>query len=148
MKDRSGNKNKQACLTPQEIEARLKQAGVQATSQRISICQYVLCEGDHPTADDVFAWAEKTLPKISLATVYNTLKILVEARLLREYRFPHTDKVIYDNNLEDHHHFLDEKSGHLFDIELQNIDLKLNLPELYKMSSVDVLVKGHRQRKN
>jgi Fur family transcriptional regulator, iron response regulator len=140
------SKKNMTCLSALEIEARLKDAGVQATSQRISICQYVLCEGDHPTADDVFAWAEKSLPKISLATVYNTLKVLVEAGLLREYRFPHTDKVIYDNNLEDHHHFLDEKSGRLFDIDLKDIDLKLNLPGFYKMKSVDILVKGRKEK--
>ncbi len=66
------------CLTNDEIKERLLVAGVQPTLQRISICQFVLCEADHPTAEEVHNWAEKNLAQISLATVYNTLKTLVE----------------------------------------------------------------------
>lgn len=137
---------KKACLTTSEISQRLQDAGVQPTSQRISICQYVLCEADHPTAEQVFAWAEQALPKISLATVYNTLGTLVQAKLLREFRFPHTDKVIYDNNLEDHHHFLDETTSRLYDLHLEDIKVSVDLSKKFKMSSMEVLIKGTKQK--
>lgn len=136
------NKNKGICLTTAEIEERLRAAGVQPTLQRISICQYVLCDADHPTAEEVHAWADKNLAKISLATVYNTLNTLVAAGLLREFKFSHLDKVIYDNNLEVHSHFLDEKSGKLFDIHKEDVKLGLQLAGNFDVKGYDLLIKG------
>jgi Fur family transcriptional regulator, iron response regulator len=130
------------CLTPAEIEDRLKAAGVQPTLQRISICQYVLCEADHPTAEEVHAWAEKNLAKISLATVYNTLNTLVAAGILKEFKFQHSGKAIYDNNIEDHFHFLDEKTGQLFDIHKDDVKLSVELENKFKISGFDLLIKG------
>ena len=133
---------KRACLTSAEIENRLKAAGVQPTLQRISICRFVLCEADHPTAEEVHAWAEKNLAKISLATVYNTLGTLVEAGILKEFKFQHMDKVIYDDNIEDHFHFLDEKSGKLYDIHKDDVQLSVELAKKFKISGFDLLIKG------
>jgi Fur family iron response transcriptional regulator len=138
---------KKACLSRNEIEERLKEKGVQPTLQRISICQYVLCEADHPTAENVHAWAEKNLAKISLATIYNTLKALVEAGLLREFRFPHSEKVIYDSNLEDHYHFLDEKTQKLFDIDADQIKLSADLEKSFKIKEFDILITGEHTKK-
>lgn len=131
------------CLTPQEIEARLQAAGVQPTAQRIAICRYVLCEADHPSADDVKAWADKNFPKLSLATVYNTLNTLVKAGLLKELRFPHSDKVHYDNNTEHHFHFLDEKTGALYDIHADEIEISAKLKRMFKVKGIEVLVRGN-----
>jgi|SRR6185312_863830 len=138
---------KKACLTKTEIESRLKEKGVQPTLQRISICQYVLCDADHPTAEDVHAWAEKNLAKISLATIYNTLNTLVNAGLLKEFRFAHTDKVIYDNNMDDHYHFLDEKTQKLFDIEKDQIKLSTDLAKSFKIKEFDILITGEHNTK-
>lgn len=138
---------KKACLTKAEIENRLKEKGVQPTLQRISICQYVLCDADHPTAEDVHAWAEKNLAKISLATIYNTLNTLVNAGLLKEFRFAHTDKVIYDNNMDDHYHFLDEKTQKLFDIEKDQIKLSTDLAKSFKIKEFDILITGEHNTK-
>lgn len=130
------------CLSPSEIESRLQAAGVQPTAQRIAICRFVLCQADHPTADEVKDWADKNFPKMSLATVYNTLGILVKAGLLKELRFPHSDKVIYDNNLSHHHHFLDEKSGELFDLEADELEVSAKLKRMFQVKEVQVLLKG------
>jgi len=139
-------KDKRACLTTQEIENRLKAAGVQPTLQRIAICQFVLCEADHPTADEVHTWAEDNLAKISLATVYNTLNALVMAGLLKEFKFQHQEKVIYDDNMEEHFHFLDEKSGQLYDVHKDNVTLSLDLEKKFKVSSFDLLIKGETKQ--
>lgn len=139
-----GTKN--VCLTVPEIEQRLLAAGVQPTVQRIAICRFVLCEADHPTADQVKDWAEKNLDKISQATVYNTLGTLVQAGLLKALRLPHSEKVIYDNNLEDHFHFLDEDSGQVYDLPRTEIDLKHNLPGHFQVNAVDVVVRGRVQK--
>lgn len=135
-------KSREHCLTPGEVESRLKEAGVQPTAQRIAICRFVLCQADHPTADQVKAWADKNFPKMSLATVYNTLNLLVKAGLLHELRLPHSDKVIYDNNLEPHHHFLDEKTGELFDLAQGDVEVSAKLKKAFQVNQVQVLLKG------
>ena len=138
-------KSKKHCLTVAEIEAKLVAANIQPTAQRIAICQFVLCSADHPTAEQVKAWADKNFPKLSLATVYNTLKTLVEAELLKEFRFPHSEKVVYDSNLEEHYHFLDENTGELFDIDPQLVSLSPKLGKDFKVSSVEVVFRGKRK---
>jgi Fur family iron response transcriptional regulator len=135
-------KSKAACLSPQEIEIRLKEKGIQPTAQRIAICRYLLCEADHPTADEVKAWADRNLPKVSLATVYNTLGTLVEAGLLKELKLPHSDKVIYDDRVSDHHHFLDEATGRILDVSPEALEVKPKLGEGFEVSGVEVLIRG------
>lgn len=135
-------KNRDHCLSAGEIESRLKAAGVQPTAQRIAICRFVLCQADHPTADQVKDWADKNFPKMSLATVYNTLNLLVKAGLLQELRLPHSEKVIYDNNLSAHHHFLDEKSGELFDLSQEEVEVSAKLKKTFQVSQVQILLRG------
>ena len=113
---------KRESLSREEIVTLLKQAGLSATSQRIGLCNYVLCEARHPTVEDVRSWASENGIKTSLATVYNTLHALCDAGLLKDLRFPHMDKVIYDNNVEPHHHFLNEETGEIIDIKTEDFD--------------------------
>ena len=136
------------CLNTEEIQAKLIAAGVQPTQQRIAICKYVLCEADHPTAEQVKEWAEKNLEKISQATVYNTLNTLVDAGLLRVFKFPHSEKVIYDNNTHDHYHFLDESSGNLYDIETKDLSVELQVPPKFVVSSMEIVLKGQIKAAN
>lgn len=140
----SENKKYPSCLSTQEIEKILKESGIQATAQRLAICRYVLCEASHCTVEEVKDWADKNFPKISLATVYNTLNILVDVGLLKSLKLSHSDKVIYDNNVNNHYHFLDETSGELFDIDSSDIEFKHSLGESFKVNEVDVLIRGVR----
>jgi Fur family transcriptional regulator, iron response regulator len=125
-----------------EIAAQLKEANVKPTSQRLAITKYVLTEADHPTADEVFAWAQKNQIHTSLATVYNTLTALVIAGLLKEYRFGHSEKLIYDSNTNDHYHFLDTESGKLTDIAVDAIGLTTNLKKNFQIEGIDILFYG------
>ncbi|MEZ4820707.1 MAG: transcriptional repressor [Bdellovibrionota bacterium] len=74
-------------MTSEEIKTRLSLAGVNPTAQRIAICRFVLCDADHPTADDVKTWADKNFPMVSRATVYNTLNTLVQVKILKSACF-------------------------------------------------------------
>ena len=134
--------SKATCLTPQEIEIRLKEKGIQPTAQRIAICRYVLCEADHPTAEDVKTWADHHFPKLSLATVYNTLNTLVQGGLLKELKLSHTGKVIYDDRLDQHHHFLDEATGRIYDVLSDSLEVKSKLGKEFRVSGVEVLIRG------
>ncbi len=133
---------KDSCLSPDQIEAVLKRYGINPTAQRIAICRFVLCDAVHPSAEEVKDWIDRNFPKMSLATVYNTLRILVEAGLLRELRLPHSESVLYDNNVAMHYHFLDEATGELFDVDPADLRLEFAQQVNFQVDSVDVLLRG------
>ena len=139
----------QQCLTNEEIVARLEGAGVAPTAQRVAIAQFVLCEADHPTADEVEQGVKSKLPVVSRATVYNTLNKLVEAGLLRELRTPFEESLRYDGNITPHHHFIDRESREIIDIafddvEISNID---SLKRKYRIDKLCVTIEGSRKSK-
>jgi Fur family iron response transcriptional regulator len=129
---------------PTEVEAKLIAAGIHPTAQRIAICRYVLCEAHHPTAEEVKTWVDRHFPKMSLATVYNTLKALVRGGLLRELKMPHCGKVIYDNVVIEHFHFFDEKTGQLIDISAEEVEIHPKLRPGYRLIGIDVVLRGSR----
>lgn len=131
--------------TTQELAERLTGAGIQPTAQRLAIFRYVATEADHPTAEDVKRWMDRNFPKVSLATVYNTLNLLVQAGQLRAFRFPHTDKMVYDHNTAHHYHFLDEESGELLDIPEDRIEVRHDLGAGYDVHGVQVVLHGRRR---
>ena len=138
-------KRKENSLSPRQIEAMLQQAGIHPTAQRIAICQYVFCEADHPTADQIKEWADRNFPKMSRATVYNTVKTLVDAGILSEFKFPHSDAAIYDRNTSIHYHFLDERTGELIDLTPEEVKVDLKLKSKFKVKGILVLLKGTKR---
>jgi Fe2+ or Zn2+ uptake regulation protein len=62
------------------------------------------------------------LPVISRATVYNTLNLLVEKKLLRQSVMD-DGRSVYDPNLEPHHHFIDDETGRIYDIPWDDVQV-------------------------
>tara|TARA_Y100000589_G_scaffold192977_1_gene182666 strand:+ start:1192 stop:1617 length:426 start_codon:yes stop_codon:yes gene_type:complete len=133
------------CLTIPEIEKLLRSNKVQPSAQRIAICRYVLCEADHPTVEDVKSWADKNFPKMSLATVYNTLNLLANVSLVKQLRFPHLDKAVFDANMEPHHHLIDEESGQIIDIPIDAVKVQSELSETYDIHETSIIFTGTRK---
>lgn len=133
------------CLTSAEIQKRLKDSGINPTAQRIAICRYVLCEACHPTVEDVKKWADENFPKMSLATVYNTLHALVEVGLLRSIKFPHMDKVVYDNNVDKHYHFLDDETEEILDIPADKLKIDNLLGSEFEVNDIEIVIRGKRK---
>jgi Fur family transcriptional regulator, iron response regulator len=129
-------------LSTQEIMTRLKDAGIHPTAQRLAICQYLFCDADHPTAEQVKNWVDSHFPRISLATIYNTLNLLVQAGLLQEIRFSHSEKSVFDRNTSPHFHFLDEESGLLFDLEPADVTILPQLKDQFEIHSTELLLRG------
>ncbi|MBE3555249.1 MAG: transcriptional repressor, partial [Thermicanus sp.] len=65
----------------------LKGTGVRMTPQRYAILAYLLETKRHPTADEIYKALESRFPSMSVATVYNNLKLFKEAGLVRELTF-------------------------------------------------------------
>jgi Fur family peroxide stress response transcriptional regulator len=83
----------------------LHRKGFRATSQRMAIFRYTLGSRDHPTAQIIFKEVKRTQPGVSLATVYNTLKVLRELNLIHELASA-TGKKRYDSYLRPHLNFV------------------------------------------
>jgi len=133
---------KKACLTTAEIKEKLREAEIRPTAQRVAIGKYVLCEADHPTVEAVKKWADQNFPEMSLATVYNNLNLMVGAGLLKAVKLSHSDKVFYDTNVTNHYHFLDEKTGELLDIEIEQLDISPKLKQNFNIREIEVLIRG------
>ena len=127
----------------ESISEILSKAGVNPTAQRIAVFQYVYNESDHPTPEQVKVAVDQVFPKISLATIYNTLNTLVEAGLVRTVKLPNSGKVCYDANTSKHYHFIDEKQGLLMDIDPKDINIEVDLANQFEVQDIDIFIKGH-----
>ena len=84
----------------------------------------------------------KSSEKISLATIYNTIHAFKNKGYLKEILL-NSDKSYFDTNVSNHHHFFNESTNELIDLEesdVENIKLKKTLPGK-KIKSIEVLVK-------
>ena len=120
----------------------LDEHGVRPSAHRLAVAEYVLTAEDHPSADRVWRTVAKTFPAISRATVYNTLNLFVLKGLLREVHLS-ADSVVFDPRLETHHHFIDEKTGAIHDIEWDRVQV-CNLESLrgYDIHDYQVVMRG------
>ena len=87
------------------------------TPQRRAVLQAVAESEEHPTAGEIFEAARRRLPSISFATVYNSLKYLKEAGLLREITFGKGSNR-YDRETARHDHAVCSRCGKLVDFDL------------------------------
>ena len=85
---------------------------------------------------------EKLQEKISLATVYNTVHVFQKKGYIKKILLD-TNKSYYDTNVKDHHHFFDEDSQTLKDINEDEIKISAipNSPSNKKIKSLEVLIR-------
>jgi Fe2+ or Zn2+ uptake regulation protein len=103
-------------------EMKLSSLGVRPTSQRVVITEYLLNSDCHPTAEQVFDAVADALPvPLSKATVYNTLNLLVESGVIQEVYTEPGGCARYDANTKTHHHFVDKRSGRIYDIPFEAV---------------------------
>jgi len=68
----------------------LKKSGVRITPQRHAVLEYLMNSMSHPTADEIYKALEGKFPNMSVATVYNNLRVLREVGLVRELTYGDT----------------------------------------------------------
>jgi len=126
------------------IENKCKKKGVKLTDQRriiariISESKEAYGESDHPDVDELYSRASKFDPKISIATVYRTVKLFEEAGILTKHDFK-GGKARYEELNEGHHdHLIDIKSGEIIEFVDNDIeDLQKKVAEKYGYELVD-----------
>ena len=126
------------------IEQKCISKGVKLTDQRkvivrvISESKEAYGESDHPDVDELYNRVSKIDPKISIATVYRTVKILEEAGILVKHDFK-AGKARYEQIRESHHdHLIDVKTGEIIEFVDDEIEiLQKKVAEKYGYKLVD-----------
>ena len=126
------------------IEQKCISKGVKLTEQRKIIAKVIseskteYGESDHPDVDELYNRVSKIDPKISIATVYRTVKLFEEAGILTKHDFK-GGKARYEAMIESHHdHLIDIKSGEIIEFVDEEIEkLQRNVAEKYGYTLVD-----------
>ena len=122
------------------IEQKCLSQGVKLTDQRriiakvISESKQAYGESDHPDVDELYNRVSKIDPKISIATVYRTVKLFEEAGILTKHDFK-GGKARYEIN-DDHNHLIDIKTGDIIefvDEEIEELQKKIASKYGYKL---------------
>ena len=104
------------------IEERCKQKGVKLTEQRKLIAQVMSNSNDHPNVDELYQRVSKIDSKISIATVYRTVKLFEETGILAKHDFK-GGKARYEELPDSHHdHLIDVQSGEIVEFVDEEIE--------------------------
>lgn len=128
-----------------DVIDRLARNGFRPSAQRVAIASYVLATPDHPTADQVWQRVKVEFPMVSRATVYNTLQLFAEHGLVRQLVLAE-GSVVFDPNVEPHHHFVDDDTGAIEDIPWTAIKVgKVDAIGDIDVREYSVVVRGKRR---
>ena len=124
------------------IEEKCQKNGVKLTDQRriiakvISDSKKTYGETDHPDVDELYSRVSQIDSKISIATVYRTVKLFEEAGILTKHDFK-SGKARYELN-DDHNHLIDIKTGEIIEFVDEEIEeLQKKIADKYGYKLVD-----------
>jgi Fur family iron response transcriptional regulator len=125
----------------------LKVGGLRPTRQRLALAELLVGDGEnrHVTAESLFALANAAGERVSLATVYNTLRAFCDAGLMNEVVVDGS-KSYFDTRTDDHPHFYWEDSHTLTDAPADELEIASlpQVPEGMTVSRVDVVIRLRR----
>ena len=104
------------------IERLCKKKGMKMTEQRRTIARVLSTANDHPDVEEVYRRAGKMDPRISIATVYRTVRLFEEAKIIERHDFG-DGRSRYEEATDEHHdHLIDIQTGKI--IEFQNPEIE------------------------
>jgi Fur family peroxide stress response transcriptional regulator len=108
-------------LDTQELITIFKDKGFKVTTQRLAICKFIVSRKDHPTAEQIYKELRIKYPTISLGTIYKTLHLLKELKVLQELGF-NKGSIRYDPDMDLHINMVCSKCGKIYDYKTENVD--------------------------
>ena len=125
-----------------KVIKKLNYNGVRPTKQRMVLAKLLFEKGKrHVSAEDLYIEVREEDRRISLATVYNTLKQFTKLGILKEVVVDQ-NKSLYCNEDRSHYHLYIEDEGKVVDIPTENINLDLpSFPACLSLHNVDVIVR-------
>lgn len=141
-------------FAPQTLETQdraahwLTDAGLRPTRQRLSLASLLVGDGHnrHVTAESLYIAATGSGEKVSLATVYNTLRTFCEAGIMAEITVD-ASRSYFDTRIDDHPHFFWEDSQILTDAPSDQLEIRRlpDAPEGCEVARVDVVIRLRRK---
>ena len=132
------------------IEKKCIDKGVKLTDQRKIIAKVMSESDDHPDVDELYKRVSKIDSKISIATVYRTVKLFEEFGILAKHEFK-GGKARYEKLNEDHHdHLIDVKTGEIIefvDDEIEKLQKKVAEKYGYKLVDHKLELYGVKKKK-
>ena len=123
-----------------KLERVCVEKGMKMTDQRRAIARVLSESDDHPDVEEVYLRASKIDSRVSIATVYRTVRLFEEAGLVDRHDFG-DGRARYEEVSEDHHdHLIDVKSGKV--IEFQNVEIEKIQEEIAREHGMRLV--GHR----
>ena len=131
------------------IEQKCIAKGVKLTDQRKIIAKIMSDSQDHPDVDELYKRASKIDSKISIATVYRTVKLFEEAGIVAKHDFK-GGKARYEELNEGHHdHLIDIKTGEIIEFVDEEIEkLQQKVADKYGYKLVDHKLELYGIKKN
>ena len=131
------------------IEQKCIKKGVKLTDQRKVIAKVMSESDDHPNVDELYKRVTQVDAKISIATVYRTVKLFEESGILTKHDFK-GGKARYEELSEHHHdHLIDIKSGEIIEFVDEEIEeLQKKVAEKYGYNLVDHKLELYGIKKN
>ncbi|MGO4889843.1 peroxide-responsive transcriptional repressor PerR [Anaerobacillus sp. MEB173] len=105
----------------QEAINSLKNTGVRMTPQRHAILEHLFSARTHPTADEIYKALEGKFPNMSVATVYNNLRVFKEVGLVKELTYGDASSR-FDSDPSDHYHVICDDCGKIVDFYYPGLD--------------------------
>ena len=132
------------------IEKECKAKGVRLTDQRKVIAQVISETKDHPDVDELHKRVSEIDKKISIATVYRTVKLFEESGILEKHVFK-GGKARYEQSPDEHHdHLIDINSGEIVefvDKEIEKLQIEVAKKLGYKLVDHKLELYGSKLKK-
>lgn len=131
--------------TRESLADLLRAHRIAPTHPRIEIAYALFASDRHRSADQILAAVNARHAQSSIATVYNTLKLFVGKKLVRELIVDRT-RVFYERNTDPHHHFYDVESGELTNIPADCVRIEglPPLPQDTVAERIEIIVRTRR----
>jgi Fur family ferric uptake transcriptional regulator len=108
--------------TPSHLEKRCIDSGMKMTEQRRVIARVLSDSIDHPDVEEVHKRAHAEDPRISIATVYRTMRLFEDAGIVTRHEFG-DGRARYEETAEAHHdHLIDVRSGKVIEFRNEEIE--------------------------
>ena len=104
------------------LEKGCSNKGLRLTDQRRVVAQVLSEADDHPDVDEIHRRALERDARISIATVYRTLRLFGEFGLLENHDFEYTRSRYVEGTDEDHDHMIDVKTGKIIEFQSEEIE--------------------------
>ncbi|RSI14641.1 Fur family transcriptional regulator [Streptococcus sanguinis] len=107
-----------------QVIGHLRAKGVRITETRKAVIDYIIQSHDHPSAEMIYQDLKPNFPNMSLATVYNNLKVLIDEGFVAELKIRNDTTTYFDFMGHQHLNVICEKCGRIADMELELPDVK------------------------